>query len=122
MGSTLGVMKRSVVRLAGLALFLLALAANACAEWQDAGKLAPGAPQGNSITFRGPRATATITALAPDLVCVRMTRAHPSALTIPTPPSRPIGRTRPSSSNQARMPNPSARRLSKFTFSLTRSA
>jgi alpha-glucosidase len=42
------------------------------AEWHYITSMVAGTPQGNSITFRNPQALVTVTALAPDVVRVRM--------------------------------------------------
>jgi len=56
---------------------ILTLGRPAAAQWQSAGAAIPEGPTNDSVTFRGQHLLATITALAPDLVRVRMTSGAP---------------------------------------------
>ena len=52
----------------------LPLGAPARAEWHGIGAMTASPPAGNQITFHNPQATVTVTALAPDLIRVRLAR------------------------------------------------
>jgi alpha-glucosidase len=56
-----------------ISLLSLLRALPAHAEWHFIGPVMPSQPQGNQITFQNPQALVSITALASDLVRVRMT-------------------------------------------------
>jgi alpha-glucosidase len=67
-------MKKILARTAACAAALVAFGLPALAHWQGVGAMPASSPQENHITFRNARAEVTLTALAPGLVRVRMTR------------------------------------------------
>jgi alpha-glucosidase len=60
-----------------IVIFLLAVALPLPAAWESIGAVTASAPKANQITFSSSQAEVTVTALAPDLVRVRMTRGTP---------------------------------------------
>jgi alpha-glucosidase len=64
-------MRRSCFRLLLSLSVLFSPAISLLAEWQSVGNVVVSPPQGNSVIFRGPRGSVTVTVLAPDLVRVR---------------------------------------------------